>query len=160
MQPGGDAVAQSHRDFYTVPEAADALGVSVSTIRRWIADRRLPAFRLGPKALRIRRQDVDAAGEAAVSTVAARPPMSPIYKSLSEIPPLTAEDRARRWAAVEAMDAFRKELSAGRGGKLFSDSAALIRAEREKRSRHLEKISMGSAKYRAAKRKAEGSANR
>ncbi len=154
-------MAQSHQDFYTVAQAADALGVSVSTIRRWIADQRLPAFRLGPKALRIKKQDLDAAMPLP-ATVEARPPMMlrPIYRSLSEIPPLTDEDRARRWAAVEAMDAFRKELSAGRGGKLFSDSAALIRSEREKRSRHLEKISMGSAKYRAAKRKAEGNVNR
>lgn len=152
-------MAQSHQDFYTVAQAADALGVSVSTIRRWIADQRLPAFRLGPKALRIKKQDLDAAGQPA-RTAEERRPMMRVITDLSEIGPMTDERRARWMEAIEAMDAFREELLANRGGKLFSDSTEIIRSEREKRTRHLEEISKGSVKYRAAQRKANGDAGR
>ncbi len=143
-------MAQSHQDFYTVPEAAEALGVSVSTIRRWIADRRLPAFRLGPKALRIRKQDVETASRPAPP--ADSRPMMRVVTNLSEIGPMTDETRLQWMAAIDAMDAFREELLAKRGGKLFSDSTEIIRSEREKRTRHLETISRGSAKYRASQR--------
>ncbi|MGW4333832.1 excisionase family DNA-binding protein [Rhodococcus koreensis] len=43
----------------TVQQAADELGVSVITIRRRIADGSLPAHRLGPRLIRIRRADLD-----------------------------------------------------------------------------------------------------
>lgn len=152
-------MAQNHRDFYTVPEAADALGVSVSTIRRWIADRRLPAFRLGPKALRIKKQDVDAAGSQP-HPVAERTPAMRVITDLREIGQMTDEERERGLVAFEQARAFRHELLAKRGGKRFSDSTQIIRSEREKRTRHLEEISKGSAEYRAAKQKADGRAKR
>ncbi|WP_166390344.1 helix-turn-helix transcriptional regulator [Nocardioides ochotonae] len=41
-------------------EAAAELGVSVDTIRRRIADGTLPAERIGPRLLRVRRSDVEA----------------------------------------------------------------------------------------------------
>ena len=47
--------------FYTVPEAALVLDVSPATIWRWIAGGTLPAFRLGPRRIRIRREDVEQA---------------------------------------------------------------------------------------------------
>lgn len=49
------------RDYYTVAEAAEVLGVSPSTIWRWIKSRRLPAYRVGPKNIRIEKTDVEAA---------------------------------------------------------------------------------------------------
>lgn len=48
------------RDQITVAEAANTLGVSVKTVRRRIADGSLPATRLGPRMLRIRRCDLAA----------------------------------------------------------------------------------------------------
>lgn len=41
-------------------DAAEALGVSDRTIRRRMADGSLPAFRVGPRLLRVRRSDVEA----------------------------------------------------------------------------------------------------
>ena len=40
--------------------AAEYLGVSVITLRRRIAEGRLPAYRLGPRAIRVRIADLDA----------------------------------------------------------------------------------------------------
>lgn len=44
--------------FYTVAEAADELGVSPSTVWRWIDANMLPAQRLGRRRIRIRREDL------------------------------------------------------------------------------------------------------
>jgi excisionase family DNA binding protein len=41
----------------TVQEAAELLGVAPKTLRKWIAERRLPTVRLG-RAVRIRRIDI------------------------------------------------------------------------------------------------------
>lgn len=43
-----------------VADAAEYVGVTTKTIRRWISSGHLPASRLGPKLIRIRRADLDA----------------------------------------------------------------------------------------------------
>lgn len=48
------------RQLITIAQAADALGVEDSTIRRWIRDGRLPAFRLAGRQVRIDVKAVDA----------------------------------------------------------------------------------------------------
>jgi excisionase family DNA binding protein len=54
------AMAQaSAGSFYSVAQAARYLGVSRSTVWRWIEGDRLPAYRVGPRNIRIRRQDLD-----------------------------------------------------------------------------------------------------
>jgi excisionase family DNA binding protein len=47
-------------DYVTVPEAAALLGVSSSTIWRWIANGNLPAYRVGPRFVRVRRTELSA----------------------------------------------------------------------------------------------------
>lgn len=42
------------------PEAADLLGISVRTLEKMIARGSLPAYRVGPKSVRLRREDIDA----------------------------------------------------------------------------------------------------
>lgn len=49
----------SDHDLLTVTEAADHLRVTTRFIRMLIADGRLPAMRLGRRAIRLRRDDVD-----------------------------------------------------------------------------------------------------
>jgi excisionase family DNA binding protein len=44
----------------TVQEAADQLGLKTSTIRLWIALRRLPSVRLGTRAIRIPADAIEA----------------------------------------------------------------------------------------------------
>jgi excisionase family DNA binding protein len=49
----------TNRDYYTVAEAARRLNVSHSTVWRWIRARKLPAYRVGSRNLRIRSVDLD-----------------------------------------------------------------------------------------------------
>lgn len=44
----------------TIRQAADALNCHPNTLRRYIARGRLPAYRVGPKLLRVRAEDVAA----------------------------------------------------------------------------------------------------
>jgi excisionase family DNA binding protein len=43
-----------------IRETATELGLSVETIRRYIASGRLHAYRVGPRLLRVRRESIDA----------------------------------------------------------------------------------------------------
>jgi excisionase family DNA binding protein len=52
-------VKVAEKEYYTVGEAAEVLDVSRATIWRWIDAGRLPAYRLGPKSIRIRRADLE-----------------------------------------------------------------------------------------------------
>lgn len=45
--------------FLTPKEVSDLLQVSVQTVRRWIKDEDLPAYKVGPRMWRIRRADLD-----------------------------------------------------------------------------------------------------
>lgn len=47
-------------DLFSPAEAAAYKGVNESTIRRWIYKGLLPAERVGPRLLRIKRADLDA----------------------------------------------------------------------------------------------------
>jgi len=48
------------KELFSVQDATEFLGVSESTIRRYIADGRLSAYRLGNERLiRIKRQDLE-----------------------------------------------------------------------------------------------------
>src|SRR5437868_14347510 len=46
------------REYYTVAQAAALLEVSPSTVWRWIKADRLPAYRAGPKNIRIKKEDL------------------------------------------------------------------------------------------------------
>lgn len=50
---------ETERPFYTVAEAARMLQVSPSTIWRWIEAERLPAYRVGPRRIRLRKEDLE-----------------------------------------------------------------------------------------------------
>jgi excisionase family DNA binding protein len=45
----------------SVTEAADYLNVTVRCIQKMIADGRLPAYKLGPRVVRLRRADIESA---------------------------------------------------------------------------------------------------
>jgi excisionase family DNA binding protein len=47
--------------YLSLEEAAEAMSVSVKTIRRWIAAGTLPAYRCGKRAVRIKLEDLEAA---------------------------------------------------------------------------------------------------
>ena len=47
--------------YLSLEETAEAMSVSVKTIRRWIAAGTLPAYRCGKRAIRIKLEDLEAA---------------------------------------------------------------------------------------------------
>jgi excisionase family DNA binding protein len=47
------------RTFLTTQEVSRLLHVSVQTVRRWIKDEKLPAYKVGPRMWRIRMADLD-----------------------------------------------------------------------------------------------------
>jgi excisionase family DNA binding protein len=59
------------KNLLTISEAADYLGLKVSTLRAWTLRRRIPYVKLGLRAVRIRLSDLEALVEA--GTVPARP---------------------------------------------------------------------------------------
>lgn len=48
--------------YLSLPEAADVVGQSVKTLRRRIAAGTLVAYRFGPRAIRVKRADLEASG--------------------------------------------------------------------------------------------------
>ncbi len=59
MRTTAAATEAGEREYYTVPEAATLLRVSRSTIWRWIEAGRLRAYRVGPRNVRIKREDLE-----------------------------------------------------------------------------------------------------
>jgi excisionase family DNA binding protein len=47
--------------YISIKEAAEYLGVTDRTIRQMLADNRLAGYRLGPRVVRLRRNEIDAA---------------------------------------------------------------------------------------------------
>lgn len=47
------------RTYETLADAADRTGLSVRSLRRYIAEGRLPAYRLGSRTIRLIPSDVD-----------------------------------------------------------------------------------------------------
>lgn len=50
----------AHKTAIDLPRAAQYLGVSVQSVRRRIAEGSLPAFRVGPKSIRVYVEDLEA----------------------------------------------------------------------------------------------------
>ena len=43
----------------TVEEAASTLAIKTSTLRKWISQKRVPIVRVGERAIRIRKEDIE-----------------------------------------------------------------------------------------------------
>ncbi len=114
----------------TVAEAAKRLGVSSQTIWRWIDRGILPAFRVGPKRVRISAADLDGV----------RRPRPQRSQDPEAAPPPAKMTPEQREAALRWIEEARKEqarLLASRGGKLFSPSWELINEGRDERTAEL-----------------------
>ena len=83
---------QQTSELLTVREAATLVKVSPLTISRYLRQGRLPAYRVGPRAIRVRRADVET-----------------LLKPVANGGPPTDEELARRRAIVEHILARRQE---------------------------------------------------
>jgi excisionase family DNA binding protein len=55
---GLDAIMARETKYLTLSQAAERYGVSVRTLRRRIAEGRLPAYRVGPRSIRVAEGDL------------------------------------------------------------------------------------------------------
>jgi excisionase family DNA binding protein len=124
-QAGGRQMAISlERDDYSVPEAAKALGVSPSTVWRWIDARKLPAYRIGARKIRIRREDLAAMVTPARDEIDLnQQPLKPVWQV-----PWTPEEQTRQQKLVA-------EILADQEGRSIAPltTADLIRQVRDER---------------------------
>ena len=122
-------------EYLTVAEAAALMRVAPSTIRRWIREGDLPAYRLGPRRVGLRRDDL-------VSLI------TPAHKGMDRVsnmrgdehPPirtLTPEERQRGLEVMAEIKKAREADLARRGGKLYPPSWEILAELRDERTRQL-----------------------
>ena len=108
------------RPYYTVTEAARRLRVSPSTIWRWINDQRLPAYRVGRRSIRIKKDDLET-----------------IIQPAKEVRPVNSDhDLAPRRVAASARDIWDgydprrvRAALAQSAGALATDTARILLEE-------------------------------
>lgn len=126
----------SDTELLTVAEAAQILKVSIVTLHRWLKQGRLPACHVGPRAVRIRRGDLEQ-----VMTPLPRPaaPAAPTQLPglVPAIRPLTEEERQRGLRMIEESRKLRARMRARNGGKPLAESWPMINEAREERSKQI-----------------------
>ena len=122
-------------EYLTVAEAAAQLRVNQSTIRRWIANGSLPAYRVGQRRVALKESDV--AAMIAPLQGMREVPLRTTPDGRPYLPPLTREERRQGLAALEAAKQARAELLARRGGVPFSPSWELLNEARDERTEQL-----------------------
>lgn len=125
--------ADPEPELLTVSEAARLLKVSVVTLQRWLKQGRLRAYRVGPRYLRIRREDLDklliprlVEGETAGAEE------MPVEAGIR---PLSEEEVRERLEAIRQAQALIERIRQRRGGEPLAPSWPIIRRAREERSR-------------------------
>ena len=122
-------------EFVTVAEAAAFLRVAPATIRRWIREGEVPAYRIGRRHVALRRPDLAALiAPIRASTDTGDESAS---DSQTEIRRLTPEERRRGLAALEEAQEISKQITARRGGKPFPPSWKTLNEPRDERTRQL-----------------------
>lgn len=121
-------------DYLTVAQAAALLQVDPSTIRRWIDQGRLPAYRVGTRQLRLRRADLDrlVVPDPRGSDEAAESSLEVLRREL--MTPLTPEERRRGLEILEEAQRKHAELVVRWGGPAEPSSAELLNEIRDERT--------------------------
>lgn len=112
-------------EFCTLSEAARILHVSKPTVWRWMQSGKLPAVRVGGRAIRVRQRDLTAL-------------VRPLQPGDQVKAGANGDERPRGEAAIQAVSELERgqeEILRRRGGKRLSSSVETIRAAREERAR-------------------------
>jgi len=127
-------------EYLTVAGAAAILNVSESTIRRWIREGVVPAYRVGRRSVRLKREDLNQQVTPLVEfeRVHDEPTLAEVIEKLSR--PLTEEKRRQWFAALDGAKRLADAMLAERGGELFPPSWELINQARDEWTRQLEEI--------------------
>lgn len=128
-------------EYFTIPEAAEKLGVAESTIRRWIREKRLLAYRLGDRRVLLKRDDL----EGLIEPVRPAPVRLRKLETVDITDPaelerlrnrrLTPEERERGLAALERLRELERELRRTHPDTQFGSVDELIREAKEQRDR-------------------------
>jgi excisionase family DNA binding protein len=124
-------------EYLTVAEAAALLKVDRSTIRRWIDHGDLPAYRVGPRAVRVRREDLDQR----IAPARPHPPASGSLNTADEsaIPErMTAEEQRRGFAALAAIERLQADLWPRLRASPVAPAWELLNEARDERDRQLD----------------------
>lgn len=120
------------QDRVTVAQAADLLHVNQSTIRRWIREGKLPAYRVGERRLALRVADLDRVVSPVREVRGGREPVGetrPVGRRL------TPDEVRRGLEAIDRAEERAKRITARRGGRLFSPSWEILNELRDERTR-------------------------
>ena len=123
-------------DYLTIAEAAALLRVHQSTIRRWIAQGDLPAYRVGRRRLALKRADL--AERIAPARPLAELEQMVIHDSFESVVGrrLTPEEQRQALEAMDALQQLAKEIAA-RYGPFTPPSWVLLNEARDERTRQL-----------------------
>jgi len=130
-------MVETRRPYYTIAEAAEKLTVSRSTVLRWIKSGRLRAYQLGPRTIRLHREEVDAMLEPVEPKPRPAVSTAPFITDIRELKPPTPEEVHQRELAMERMFATADQIAAAHPGVVY-DAVEDIREQREERSRQLD----------------------
>jgi excisionase family DNA binding protein len=125
-------------EYVTVAEAATLVGVSASTIWRWVNQKFLPAYRSGPRKVRLKRADLTKVVTSARPIRETHPDEDVVIQDVRSIGPLTDQERRDLLAAIEESKRLHAEELARRSGKLFPPSYEIINEMRDERTRELQ----------------------
>jgi len=122
-------------DYVTVTEAATLLRVAPSTVRRWIREGDVPAYRMGRRRVALKRDDLR------TLITPARPAIETNNNTAVDDPVigrrLTPEEIQQALEALDRAQRHAAEIQARRGGKLFPPSWITINEQRDERTRQL-----------------------
>jgi len=122
-------------DYVTVTEAATLLRVAPSTVRRWIREGDVPAYRIGRRRVALRRDDLSNLINPAGSGVETRGKV--VGDQAWQPRRLTPEEQQHALEVMDRIQQRAKEIQARRGGKLFPPSWITINEQRDERTRQL-----------------------
>ena len=123
-------------ELLTIAEAAKLLKVSTATLHRWLKDRRLRAYHVGPRAVRVHRADL---AKLLVPTTAVEDTEHSQVLTVStdlRVPPLTEAEAAAALIALTESQALTAAIQ-HQHGKPLSASWPLIRQAREEHATRL-----------------------
>ena len=123
-------------DLLSVAEAARLLRISQSTLWRWIGHGLVPAYRIGPKRVWLKRSEL--VSITAPAQHGERHGRNEIGNGRTVERLLTSAERERGLAAIAEGRKFQAKLLAARGGAAFDPPGwELLHESREERLRHL-----------------------
>lgn len=127
--------ADAPSELLSVAEAARVLRISQSTLWRWIDRGEVPAYRIGPKRVWLKKAELDSLNphvRLPRDDGAKAPEMAEFHQGR-----MSAAKSARVLQALDRARVFREKLLADRGGRLFERSEDDLYELREERSRQL-----------------------